>query len=148
MSVDTQPLPSFEDIVETMSYLPDMDAKYQFLIDLSKRLAPISEEEQTDDYRVWGCQSVVWIVPFRDPENPEVLRFRGKSDSVLVSGIIATVLSLYADKTPEEILKLDAQPELKKLDLESHLSPTRRNGLMGMIERIREHAVAAIEAGA
>lgn len=148
MSVETQNLPEFEDIVETMSYLPDMDAKYQFLIDLSKRLAPLGDGEQTDDYRVWGCQSMVWIVPFRDEENPEALRFRGKSDSVLVSGIIATVLSLYQGKSPEEILKLDAQPELKRLDLESHLSPTRRNGLMGMIERIREYAVAAIEQGA
>lgn len=148
MNVETQSLPEFEDIVETMSYLPDMDAKYQFLIDLSKRLAPIGEDEQTDEYRVWGCQSQVWIVPFQDEANPGILRFRGKSDSVLVSGIIATVLSLYQDKTPEEILKLDAQPELKRLDLESHLSPTRRNGLMGMIERIREYAVAAIEKGA
>ena len=127
-----------------MSYLPDLDAKYQFLIDLSKRLPLIHDEEETDDFRVWGCQSSVWIVPFRPDENAKTLNFRGKSDSVLVSGIISTVLSLYQDKTPEEILALDAQSELQRLDLESHLSPSRRNGLTGMIERIREYATEAM----
>ena len=127
-----------------MSYLPDLDAKYQFLIDLSKRLPLIQDEEETDDFRVWGCQSSVWIVPFHPEENGQVLNFRGKSDSVLVSGIISTVLSLYQNKTPEDILALDAQTELKRLDLESHLSPSRRNGLTGMIERIREYATEAM----
>lgn len=127
-----------------MSYLPDLDAKYQFLIDLSKRLPLIRDEEETDDFRVWGCQSSVWIVPFHPEENGQVLNFRGKSDSVLVSGIISTVLSLYQNKTPEDILALDAQTELKRLDLESHLSPSRRNGLTGMIERIREYATEAM----
>jgi len=143
METASQNLPEFEEIAETMTYLPDLDAKYQFLIDLSKRLPPIEEGEQVDDYRVFGCQSSVWIVPYSDEEKPEVLRFRGKSDSVLVSGIIATVLSLFANRTPAEILDLDAPEELKRLELETHLSPTRRNGLVGMIERIREYAAEA-----
>ncbi|MEM7602635.1 MAG: SufE family protein [Verrucomicrobiota bacterium] len=143
MSSETQKLPDFEDIAETMTYLPDLDAKYQFLIDLSKRLPPIAEDEETDEYRVFGCQSSVWIVPFQDEGQPGVLSFKGKSDSVLVSGIIATVLSLHAGMTPKQILDLDAPEELKRLDLESHLSPTRRNGLVGMIERIREYAAEA-----
>ena len=144
MSQSTASLPEFEEIAETMSYLPDLDAKYQFLIDLSKRLPLIHDEEETDDFRVWGCQSSVWIVPFHPGENAKTLNFRGKSDSVLVSGIISTVLSLYQDKMPEEILALDAQSELQRLDLESHLSPSRRNGLTGMIERIREYATEAM----
>ncbi|MEM6279267.1 MAG: SufE family protein [Verrucomicrobiota bacterium] len=143
MSAETQQLPDFEDIAETMTYLPDLDAKYQFLIDLAKRLPAIAEEEETDDYRVFGCQSSVWIVPFATEDKPGILQFRGKSDSVLVSGIIATVLSLHAGKSPKEILDLDAPEELRRLDLESHLSPTRRNGLVGMIERIREYAAEA-----
>lgn len=140
MSTETNLLPEFEDIAETMTYLPDLDAKYQFLIDLSKRLPPIAEAEQTDAYRVFGCQSSVWIVPYHDAEQPEVLNFRGRSDSVLVSGIIATVLSLHSGMSAKQILDLNAPEELKRLDLESHLSPTRRNGLVGMIERIREYA--------
>jgi len=143
-------LPAFEEIAETMSYLPDLDAKYQFLIDLSKRLPPVSAEEQCDDYRVWGCQSSVWIVPFPldggDGGGDRRLGFRGKSDSVLVSGIVATVLSLFSGKTAEEILGLDAPSELKRLELESHLSPTRRNGLTGMVGRIREYAAASLVA--
>lgn len=144
MSATAPALPEFEEIVETISYLPDLDAKYQFLIDLSRRLPPIRPEEETDDFRVWGCQSSVWIVPYPDPEGEGKLQFRGKSDSVLVSGIIATALSLFGGKSPEEILALDAPAELKRLDLESHLSSTRRNGLAGMIERIREYATTAL----
>jgi len=154
-------LPEFEEIAETMSYLPDLDAKYQFLIDLSKRLPGIMPEEETDEFRVWGCQSSVWIVPFplaaeaAEAAEAEVapdggcgvrFGFRGKSDSVLVSGIIATVLSLFSGRSAEEILALDAKSELARLDLESHLSPSRRNGLVGMIERIREYASAAVGA--
>lgn len=142
MSQSTHNLPEFEEIAETMSYLPDLDAKYQFLIDLSKRLPLIHDDEEIDDYRVWGCQSSVWIVPVHD-ETAGKLRFRGKSDSVLVSGIIATVLSLFSEHSPAEILEMDAQGELKRLELESHLSPSRRNGLIGMIERIREYAAEA-----
>jgi len=137
-------LPEFDEIAETMSYLPDLDAKYQFLIDLSKRLPLIQEGEETDEFRVWGCQSSVWIVPFEDEAKQGVLNFRGKSDSVLVSGIIATALALYSGHTAEEILTIDGPAEMKKLELESHLSPTRRNGLMGMIERIREYAAATL----
>jgi cysteine desulfuration protein SufE len=144
MSTQTQELPEFDEIAETMSYLPDLDAKYQFLIDLSKRLPLIQEGEETDDFRVWGCQSSVWIVPFEDEAKQGLLNFRGKSDSVLVSGIIATALALYSGHTAEEILTIDGPAEMKKLELESHLSPTRRNGLMGMIERIREYAAATL----
>jgi len=146
MSTQTRELPAFDEIADTMSMLPDMDAKYEFLIDLSRRLPKIEEDERTDDYRVWGCQSSVWIVPFPDSDNPAILRFRGESDSVLVSGIIATVLSLFAGHTPEEMLGIDAPEELKRLDLESHLTPGRRNGLAGMIERIRGYAVEAAAA--
>jgi cysteine desulfuration protein SufE len=144
MSKTVPSLPEFGEIAETMSYLPDLDAKYQFLIDLSKRLPPIREEEETDEFRVWGCQSSVWIVPFTREGDSDHLEFRGKSDSVLVSGIISTVLSLFSGHTPEEILTIDAPSELKRLDLESHLSPSRRNGLTGMIERIREYAAEAL----
>jgi len=144
MSTQTQELPEFDEIAETMSYLPDLDAKYQFLIDLSKRSPLIQEGEETDEFRVWGCQSSVWIVPFEDEAKQGVLNFRGKSDPVLVSGIIATALALYSGHTAEEILTIDGPAEMKKLELESHLSPTRRNGLMGMIERIREYAAATL----
>ncbi len=137
-------LPEFEEIVDDMSYLPDLDSKYQYLIDLSKRLPEFAEEDQVDDYRVWGCQSSVWLVPSLDEDvTPPVLRFRGTSDSVLVSGIIAIVLSLHAGRTPEAILQLDAPAQLERLDLKSHLSPGRQNGLAGMLEQIRRHAADA-----
>ncbi|MEM1296350.1 MAG: SufE family protein [Verrucomicrobiota bacterium] len=134
-------LPDFEEIAEVMACLPDLDAKFQYLIDLSKRLPEFNDVDRIDDYRVWGCQSSVWLVPTLDKSaTPPVLRFCGTSDSVLVSGIIAIVLSLHSGRTPEEILRLDAPEELNRLDLKSHLSHGRQNGLAGMLEQIRKHA--------
>jgi len=141
-------LPDFEEIADDMSYLPDLDAKFQYLIGLSKKLPEFAEEDKIDDYRVWGCQSSVWLVPGMDASvTPPVMRFRGVSDSVLVSGIIAIVLSLHSGRTPEAILELDAPEELQRLDLKSHLSPGRQNGLAGMLEQIRKNAADAISAG-
>lgn len=141
-------LPKFEEIADDMSYLPDLDAKFQYLIDLSKRLPDFDDADQIDDYRVWGCQSSVWLVPTLDKgQTPPVLHFRGASDSVLVSGIITIVLSLHSGRTPEDILQLDAQEQLKRLELESHLSSGRQNGLAGMLEQIRKHAADAAIGG-
>ena len=138
-------LPDFEEIADDMSYLPDLDSKYQYLIDLSKRLPQVDDAEQIDDFRVWGCQSSVWLVPtLDDAVTPPVLRFRGTSDSILVSGVIAIVLSLHSGQTPEHILRLNAMDELKRIDLESYLSSGRQNGLAGMLEQIRKYAANAI----
>jgi cysteine desulfuration protein SufE len=126
-----------KDILETFDIFDDWLEKYQYIIDLGKKLEPVSDNERTEENRLHGCQSQVWMVHEKRPDG--TLHFRANSDAAIVSGLIALVLSIYNDRTPEEILRLT--PEfIEKLGLQSHLSMTRSNGLNAMIERIRQVA--------
>ncbi len=126
-----------QEILEQFSLFDDWMEKYQYIIDLGKKLEPLSEEEKTDENLLHGCQSQVWMVHERIPDG--TLHFRANSDAAIVSGLIALVLAIYNDRSPTEILAL--QPEfIERLGLKSHLSMTRSNGLNAMIERIRDVA--------
>lgn len=111
--------------------------RYQYLIDLGRKLPDFPAEWQTDEYRLHGCQSQVWLKAL--PEGDR-LKFQAISDSAIVSGLIALLLRVYSDRTPAEILA--TQPDfIDAIGLHQHLSPTRSNGLRAMIAAIREHAL-------
>jgi len=140
MSTNAPQLPSFDDIAFTMDALPDMDERFQFLIDLGRKLPALSPEKKTEENRVHGCQSTVWI---DSSLAGEAMEFEGESDSMIVSGLIAILLSLYNGRRPAEVTAIDPHGEMGKLHLEHHLSPSRRNGLARMIERIQADATSA-----
>jgi cysteine desulfuration protein SufE len=97
--------------------------------------------------RVLGCQSSVWMVADLDQSGPEPrLAIRAESDSLFVSGLIAIVLLLFDGKTSGEILEADPDALFERLDLQRHLSSQRRNGLNGMVQRIRSLAAHAARA--
>ncbi|MEM7697821.1 MAG: SufE family protein [Verrucomicrobiota bacterium] len=137
MSATTADIPSFEDIVMTMELLPDLDERYQFLIDLGRKLPALDDSERIEDNRVHGCQSSVWLLSSSTGSEVE---FRGESDAAIVTGLVAVLLSLYNNRSAEAILSTDATSELARLNLEDYLSPNRRNGLSKMVERIRSDA--------
>ncbi len=126
-----------QEILDRFSIFDDWMEKYQYIIDLGKKLEPVSDEERNEENRLHGCQSQVWMVHEKQPDG--TLHFRANSDAAIVSGLIALVLAVYNDRTPEEILQL-TPAFIEKLGLQSHLSMTRSNGLNAMIERIREVA--------
>lgn len=97
---------------------------------------------KTDETRVMGCVSQVWIDHRNQTraDGQPVIHFRGDSDSHLVRGLIAIALALYSDRTPAEILAEDPQAAFRELGLEAHLTPQRSNGFRSMIERIRREA--------
>ncbi|MDX1516820.1 MAG: SufE family protein [Woeseiaceae bacterium] len=116
--------------------------RYQYLIDLGRRLPGFPDELKTEDNRIRGCQSQVWFVADRVDGR---LRFRAISDAAIVSGLIALLLRIYSDRRPQDIL--DTPPEfVRELELERHLSPTRSNGLHSMLGAIRRFAAEAAEA--
>ena len=128
-----------QEVVEEFGFFDDWMDRYQYLIDLGKRLPPLDPSEQIDENLVPGCQSKVWFVAERAGDR---LRFRANSDAAIVSGLIAVLLRIYSDKTPEDIL--DAAPDfVTELQLEKHLSSTRSNGLASMLEAIRRYAAEA-----
>lgn len=126
-------------IVEEFSMLADWSERYQYLIDLGRRLPPLPDTMRTDAYKVDGCQSQVWIAPFGDASR---LDFSAISDSSIVSGLIALLLRVYSGRSAEEILATEPT-FVADLGLSRHLSPTRSNGLHAMLSRLKHHAAHA-----
>jgi len=134
---------SVDEIVENFAFFDDWEDRYRFIIDLGRSLPNLPDALKTDANIVHGCQSKVWIAhEFVEGR----LRFRLDSDALIVRGLIAIVLAAFDDRTPKEILAYDIDGLFARLDLLRHLSPTRGNGLVALVRRIREIAAARISA--
>lgn len=137
---------SLERIERGFKLMQNWQDRYRYLIQLGGKLDPLPEELKVEEHRVRGCTSNVWLVSEPSMDDPPHLRFRADSDAQIVKGLVALLLVMYSDRTPEEILQVDARAILDRLDLQAHLSPSRSNGLFSMVERIRREAVQAIAA--
>ena len=136
MSLDTL---SIDEITETFDFMDDWEDRYRYLIELGRELPELTSDEMSDEYKVRGCQSQVWLVPeIKD----DTLILRGNSDAHIVKGLVALMLVIFSGKSPAEILKTDALAILGSLGLKDHLSPMRANGLFSMVERIGDIARA------
>ena len=127
------------ELIEEFGLFDDWMDRYQYLIDLGRRLPEFPDELRTDEHRIRGCQSQVWFVPEKRDGR---LYFQAISDAAIVSGLIALLLRLYSGREPRDIL--DTPPDfVEALELQSHLSPTRSNGLSSMLKAIRGFAAEA-----
>lgn len=131
-----------QEIVDEFGIFDDWMDRYQYLIDLGRRLPPFPEQQKVDANKIRGCQSQVWFVA---TEKDGRLHFRAISDAAIVSGLIAILLRIYSGKHPRDILDAEAD-FVTALQLENHLSPTRSNGLHAMLNAIRQFALKAAEA--
>ncbi|HXH00699.1 MAG TPA: SufE family protein [Xanthomonadaceae bacterium] len=123
-------------IREEFAFFNDWSERYQYLIDLGRKLPEFPEGLRTEDHRLHGCQSLVWIVSSGDTGR---LDFRAVSDSAIVSGLIWLALRVYSGRPAAEILA--TPPDfIDDIGLAKHLSPTRNNGLAALLGRIRETA--------
>ena len=129
-----------QEVIENFSFLEDWEDRFRYLIDLGRKLPPMDEALKTEDTKVRGCTSQVWIVDEVAPGTPPTLHFKADSDAHIVKGLIAVLLSIYDGRSPEEILAVDIKDTIGKLGFEQHLSPNRANGLFSMVERIRHLA--------
>lgn len=126
------------EIIEEFSAFDDWMDKYSYLIELGNELNDLDPKEKTDQYLIKGCQSRVWLVPeFVDGR----IVFRGESDAVIVKGLVALLLRVLSNQTPQEIMNSDLH-FVDAIGLKQHLSPTRSNGLLSMIKQIKLYAVA------
>ncbi|AOD16611.1 SufE family protein [Xanthomonas fragariae] len=125
-------------IAEEFSFFGDWSERYQYLIDLGRKLPAFPEQWKTEEHRLYGCQSMVWIVP---EGNAERLDFHAVSDSTIVSGLIYLALRVYSGRSAQEILA--TEPDyIAGIGLAKHLSPTRSNGVAAMLAFIRDTARA------
>lgn len=123
------------EIIETFSFLDDWEDKYRYLIELGEGLPPFPEALRTDENKVEGCMSQVWLA---SSQKGDVYCFKADSDAMIVKGLIAIILAAYSEKTAEQIQQVDIEHIFKTLGLDMHLSPTRRNGFFAMVERIKK----------
>jgi cysteine desulfuration protein SufE len=125
-------------IVEEFSIFDDWMDRYQQLIDLGSDLKPIEETKRTDQYLIKGCQSKVWV----DAEmNNGIITFTADSDAIITKGIVALLIRVLNNRTPQEIL--DAELFfIDKIGLKENLSPTRSNGLVAMVKQMKMYALA------
>jgi cysteine desulfuration protein SufE len=131
-----------DELVEEFQFFDDWMDRYQYLIDMGRRLPEFPEADRVDANKIRGCQSQVWFVASKDNDR---LHFRAISDAAIVSGLIALLLRIYSDRKPRDIL--ETPPDfVAALELEQHLSPTRSNGLSSMLKAIRNFATEALEA--
>ena len=127
-------------IVEEFSFFGDWTERYQYLIDLGRKLPPFPDSLRSEENNVQGCQSQVWLVADGDATR---LDFRAISDSAIVSGLIALLLRVYSGRSAREILDTDPR-FIEALGLARHLSPTRSNGLAAMLGTIKAYAKKSI----
>jgi cysteine desulfuration protein SufE len=126
-------------IAEEFAFFGDWSERYQYLIDLGRKLPTFPEALKTEEHRLRGCQSIVWIVP---SGNAEKLDFAAISDSAIVSGLIYLALRVYSGRSAAEILATDPA-YIDDIGLAKHLSPTRNNGLAALLAFIRDTAQRA-----
>ncbi|MGI9499421.1 MAG: SufE family protein [Geminicoccaceae bacterium] len=129
-------------IAEDFELFDDWREKIEYVLDLGKNLEPFPEVHRTDENKVKGCQSQVWMAAEADAVSG-TLRIQADSDAFIVKGLIALLLRLYDRRRPEDIL---ANPPdvFTQIGLGKHLSPTRANGLHAMVNRIRQIATGAV----
>lgn len=134
---------TFDALIEAFDLFDDWEDRYRYVIDLGRKLPEMPASLKTEANKVQGCLSQVWLVPVvddHDPGTPPRLRFLVDSDAHIVRGLAAVMMVLFSGKTAAEILDLDADAALRRLDLDSHISPNRRNGVASMVGRIKDLA--------
>lgn len=131
---------TYDQLLDELAQLDDADEKCDFLIDLGMELEKLPAPAKTEHHRVQGCQSNVWMTHELSGDSPPKVVIQAESDAMIVNGLIAALLAIYREKTPVEILDVDVRKTFEELGLFGFISPQRRNGLFGMVERIREFA--------
>lgn len=116
--------------------------RYRFLIDLGRKLPLLPDDARTEENRVHGCQSQVWLVA--DAQD-DTITFIADSDSTLVKGLIAVLRKMYSGQKGRDVLSFDIEAFLERLGLNQHLSMSRRNGLFGMVKKIKTIAAQQVQ---
>ena len=127
-----------QEIIEEFSLFDSWDDKYEYIIDLGKKLPVLEDRHKKDENKVRGCQSTVWLVAdYKDGK----IYFEADSDAMIVKGLISMLIRVLSGQTPDDIVnaKLDF---IRKIGMMSHLAQTRSNGLLAMVKQMKNYALA------
>ena len=126
------------EIVEEFSLFDSWDDKYEYIIDLGKKLPVLEEKHKLDENKVRGCQSTVWLVA--DHVDGKVY-FKADSDAIIVKGLISMLIRVLTGHTPDEIINANLE-FIQKIGMTTHLAQTRSNGLLAMVKQMKNYALA------
>lgn len=127
-----------DEIVDEFSLFDSWDDKYEYIIDLGKRLPPLDDQYKKDENKVRGCQSTVWLVA--DYKDGKIF-YKAESDAIIVKGLISMLIRVLSGQSPDDIInaKLDF---IRKIGMMTHLAQTRSNGLLAMVKQMKHYALA------
>ena len=127
-----------KEIAEEFSLFDSWDDKYEYIIDLGKKLSPLEDKYKIDENRVRGCQSTVWLVA--DYTNGKIF-YKAESDAIIVKGLISMLIRVLSGHSPDEIIaaKLNF---IQQIGMTTHLAQTRSNGLLAMVKQMKNFALA------
>ena len=125
-----------QELVDDFAMFETWEEKYEYLIDLGKKLSPLNEAFKKEEYKIKGCQSSVWIHSF---EKDGLIFFEGDSDAIIVKGLVSMMIMVFSGQKPNTIVESDLE-FLNTIGLSSHLAQTRSNGLRSMIKQMKLEA--------
>ena len=128
---------SVDELVEAFELLTEWEDRYAYISDLGEQLAPLGDDAKTDSNLVHGCMTRVWITGSRSDDRPEAISLKAEAEGPLIKGLVAMLLMMFGNKTPEEVLTTDADQLIDRLGLEEHLSPNRHVGMYAMVDKIK-----------
>ena len=127
-----------KEIAEEFSLFDSWDDKYEYLIDLGKKLPAMDDQHKTDENRVRGCQSTVWLVAdYRDGK----IFYKAESDAVIVKGLISMLIRVLSGQSPDDIIQAKLN-FIQQIGMTTHLAQTRSNGLLAMVKQMKNFALA------
>jgi cysteine desulfuration protein SufE len=129
---------SQDEIIEEFELFDDWADKYEYIIDLGKKLKGLPEEQKTEDNIIKGCQSRVWLNARKEEDS---LIFEADSEAIIVKGLVNMLIRVLSGHTPQEIAKADLY-FMEKIGMSQHLAQTRSNGLASMVKQMKNYAIA------
>ena len=127
-----------KEIAEEFSLFDSWDDKYEYIIDLGKKLSPLEDQYKIDENRVRGCQSIVWLVAdYRDGK----IFYKAESDAVIVKGLISMLIRVLSGQSPDNIIQAKLN-FIQQIGMTTHLAQTRSNGLLAMVKQMKNFALA------
>lgn len=127
-----------KEIAEEFSLFDSWDDKYEYIIDLGKKLEPLEAKYKIDENRVRGCQSTVWLVA--DHKEGKIF-FKAESDAIIVKGLISMLIRVLSGQTPDDIINAKLN-FIQEIGMTTHLAQTRSNGLLAMVKQMKNFAIA------
>lgn len=132
--------PEISAIIDDFDLLGDWDQRYQYLVEIGERLAPLPAAEKTDGNLVKECMSTVHVAVHPDGGSPPKITYSGDCDTAIIKGVVAILVQLFSGKSPTEIEDLDVDELFQGLHLEEHLSPNRHVGVYAIVEKMKHQA--------